>query len=406
MDSFITKLEKGFDFEASCDPWNKIELDTNRFKEYAHELSPISLVANSYCRSAAGACRDHLELRRLKKRATNHWDWKKVDYVDGQYLQWGFNWNDKGEKCELNCDDLFSAFEFDEKCENDSIVLGYDVLTPIGIWKTGMSRVGTAKTECGIASYSVDRPDRPTCFEFHADGAPRGQKEINEEGGSGTSVDQAIDQFCNDLDGQQVFGLNDESKRMRVRRWGYAEFKIPERRSFWLKAEYAARPYCAGYEFIHKTNCKAALSQGMSFCAAERPRTKGFSIHGIGCIDYSVHVTDNVFDDSPPWRAPVLRFPPPDDATKKGGGGPNPLLCRGFYSVAPITEEDFNKAIDAFCKDGSKIVGYGKKLDNMMWYPPQNDVPFYPGKFDQRLNMGAETVNNGAPEPYEDMKNC
>jgi hypothetical protein len=174
-----------------------------------------------------------------------------------------------------------------------------------------MSKFGYVETDCGIASYSVDRPEAPECWSVtggQAFGAPRGQKEVDEEGGVGTSVDHAINEFCNDIDGQKVVDSNDEAQNSHYRRWGYSEFRVSERRSFWLKAEYAPGPACQGYEFPHKTNCRAALSQGLETCGGTR--TFGLKIHGIGCIAYSIHVTSNVHDDSPPWRDPVVRFPP------------------------------------------------------------------------------------------------
>jgi len=53
-------------------------------------------------------------------------------------------------------------------------------------------------------------------------------------------VDEAIEQFCNDIDGQKVF--NQDGKRDIARRWGFSEWRVPSRSSYWLRAEYKAYP--------------------------------------------------------------------------------------------------------------------------------------------------------------------
>lgn len=275
-----------------------------------------------------------------------------------------------------------------------------------------MSKAGFIDTDCGTASYTVDTPNPATCFEFDMGaGAPRGQREIDDQGVQGTSVEQALEQFCNDIDGQKVEASDDGDKvNQHTRRWGYAVFGVPDRRSFWLRAQYAPRPGCQGYEWPHKTNCKASFKQGMGQCSGG-PRTDGFLIQGIGCIDYSLHVTTNVFDDSPPWTKPTLRFPPPEDAPKDGNT--NRLECQDQGQPSrPLSDEDLNKAIDAFCSDreGKEIRGFherGHQWANFYDYPPRGQPQFYNHeKYTMHRAMAAETVNYGAPAPYDDMDHC
>ena len=266
-----------------------------------------------------------------------------------------------------------------------------------------MSRAGYVETDCGVASYSVDRPNPATCWTWPF-GAPKGQKEVDHEGVPGTSVEQAIEDFCNGIDGQKVEESDDETKNQHARRWGYAEWGVTDRHSFWLRAQYASRPSCGGWEWPHKTNCKAAFKQGMEQCAAGVGTTGGMIIAGIGCIDYSIHVTDNVFDDSPPWKTPTLRFPPPLDAPKPGGGSNTPQCYTNTQATRPLTDDDLYRAIDAFCQNGNDIQGFSGHMFN---YPPDGQTPFYPDdKYIMIFTMGAETVNNGAPKPYADMNQC
>ncbi|KAF2653177.1 hypothetical protein K491DRAFT_680775 [Lophiostoma macrostomum CBS 122681] len=337
----------------SCDSNNKIELDPQRFKD-----------------SVNSACQGHDELRRLKKRGSNGWAWDKVEDVNGNTLQWAFDWNDKGGQCSMKCEDAFKIFEDDNK-----------------------------SADCGIASFTVDRPNPATCWSWPV-GAPRGQKEVDHEGVPGTSVEQAIEQFCDDIDGQKVEATFDEAKNQHARRWGFAEWGVPDRRSFWLRAQYASRPNCQGYEWPHKTNCKAAMKQGMEQCSPGQGTTGGMIIGGIGCIDYSIHLTDNVFDDSPPWKEPTLRFPPPLDAPKPGGGSHTPNCGCGCKMVPTCCL----RAIDAYCQNGNDIQGWQGHMFN---YPPEGQTQFYPNDdLTMLISMGAQTVNNGDQAPYADMKQC
>ncbi|KAF2114487.1 hypothetical protein BDV96DRAFT_647190 [Lophiotrema nucula] len=91
-----------------------------------------------------GACKDHNELRRLKKRELgkrNDWSWDFGDYKS--LLSWSFTWEDQGDQCPLSCLDAFNEFIDNERC----------------IWDGAMSKKGSITTECGIASYSVERQE-------------------------------------------------------------------------------------------------------------------------------------------------------------------------------------------------------------------------------------------------------
>ncbi|KAF2675792.1 hypothetical protein K458DRAFT_352760 [Lentithecium fluviatile CBS 122367] len=313
--------------QVNCDSGNKIDLDTKDFED-----------------NIGSACQNHDELKRLKSRAPGMWDWSNVDQNS---LQWAFNWNDQGGQCEMKCEEMFEIFEDDENC----------------VWNGGMSKSGFIATDCGVASYSVDKPKPPECLpaEF---GAPRGQKEVDHEGGQGTSVDDALEQFCNDIGGQKV----DESNPVHARRWGFSEWGVPDRRSFWLKAEYINRPGCQGYEWPHKTNCKVVLKQSMGTCAGDQGRSTGFIVQGIGCIDYSLHVSDVNRDDSPPWKEPVKEFPPPVSAPKTGTRGPQEVVCAQGQEDHSLSEEDVNKLIGEVCIEGQPVnPEIPQPYDDMAW---------------------------------------
>lgn len=263
-----------------------------------------------------------------------------------------------------------------------------------------MSKTGLFETDCGTASYSVHRPDAPQCWPGKV-GAPRGKKEVDEEGGVGTSIDNAIVEFCNDIDGQKVVESVDVDESIRARRWAYSEWRVPDRKSFWLKAQYAPRPGCQGFELPHKTNCKAALRQGMDICGGSR--TTGFMIHGIGCIDYSIHISDNTHEDSPPWKDPNIVFPPPNDAKYKNGDV-GKAQCKGT-KYNKISREDVDAGIASFCADGKEVTGWGwQDVKGLTNYPPEGQPQFYDNDPNQRYNLhmvlGAKIPEG--QDPYQD----
>jgi hypothetical protein len=130
---------------------------------------------------------------------------------------------------------------------------------------------------------------------------------------------------------------------------------------------------------------------------------------GIGCIDYSIHITDNIYDDSPPWDKPTLRFPPPLNAQKDGHA--QSVKCTEWAQpTRPISEYDMDRAIDAFCENGKEIAGFhvGKRRWGEMFnFPPRGQPQFYKHE-DLRMHIaiGAATVNVGNPTPYDNMDYC
>jgi hypothetical protein len=277
-----------------------------------------------------------------------------------------------------------------------------------------MSTSGHLENECGIASYSVDKPEFPNCSRWPDYGAPRGRKEVEAEGGQGTSVDDAIEQFCNDQDGKKVYP-KEKNVDSPSRRWGYSSRSVPNRYSFWLKAEYHGLPYCQGKgeETILKTNCKAALRQSMSQCAVAyktHGRTHGFTARGLGCIDYGVYLSGVMKDDSPPWKGQKMGFPPPYDALGQNGKPHETQCFDKTASYRSVTNDDLEIAIAAFCKNGIPIQGLGQHGEKMFNWPPKDKPQYYPNDdSNMHLAIGAQTPGmvSKKDQPYQDTaKEC
>ena len=59
-------------------------------------------------------CQNHDELKNLKKRGADGWEWSGMDDYG---LQWDLDWNDKGDGCDMKCADVFDIFKEDNKCK-------------------------------------------------------------------------------------------------------------------------------------------------------------------------------------------------------------------------------------------------------------------------------------------------
>lgn len=171
------------------------------------------------------------------------------------------------------------------------------------------------------------------------------------EQAEGTSVDDAYDEWCDSIAGVKVYDKPNEN--ILYKRWGYAEWGVPNRHSFWLKAMYVDRDGCQGWEEIHKHNCKAAMRVGMETCANGSPRTLGMSIPGKGCVDYSIHISDGVHEGSPPWNDHVVGYPPPESALSPDYNYSN-LTCgtdyvSGVKPGARVNRKDIDAVVNQWC---------------------------------------------------------
>lgn len=83
------------------------------------------------------------------------------------------------------------------------------------------------------------------------------------------------------------------------------------------------------------------------------------------------------------------------------------LRCLGGQPTRQISDDELNRSINAFCKNGADIKGFGKYSENMIDYPPKGETQFYPNdRLTYHLTFGASTVNQGEPNPYKDMGWC
>jgi hypothetical protein len=238
------------------------------------------------------------------------------------------------------------------------------------------------------------RKARITCRK-HALSAPRRDENANGE----ISVEKAIDAWCRDNDGKDIpsDGI--------FWRWGVTQLGVPNRRSYWLRAAQT----CDNPGKFNRYECKKALMDGMENCD-KGPETHGLAA-SIACLDYSIDLGGTTDSAIPPWAAKpdTNKFPPPEDAARsnKNGAAYAPVCDEG-RGMRPLSDEDLNKAIDAFCQNGQKIRGFGKSWANMFDYPPKKTPQFYDyDRLTLHLTMGAEGINNnGGRDPYADPKWC
>ena len=103
-------------------------------------------------------------------------------------------------------------------------------------------------------------------------------------------------------------------------------------------------------------------------------------------------------------------FPAPELLPAKGDSKSQEPRCLDVSKYATgrfLSESDLEDAISAWCVDGAKIPGYGPYGVNGPQYPPEGESGFYPDdRAPMHIHLGVQTVDNGAGEPYEDMRWC
>jgi hypothetical protein len=114
-----------------------------------------------------------------------------------------------------------------------------------------------------------------------------------------------------------------------------------------------------------KPNCKASMLQALDHCSQKDNHfSGGFSINGLGCLDYSLHISEGRDDKTPPWQKhdPV--------------GMPQ---CKGYPNGSGLTSLDTDKAVDAFCSNHAEGDG------NLYLFPPDGSHKAYHA--DERYTM-------------------
>jgi hypothetical protein len=256
-----------------------------------------------------------------------------------------------------------------------------------------MAKAGSAKTDCGVALYKIEDRTSPEpkfdCRKLSLR-APRGDQESAGE----TSLDKAIEEYCTNNDGKDV-----KKGESVYQRWGVTDLGVPNRSSFWLRTSVTCDNQ--GMLKFNKDDCKEALNKGMQHCDPDSGYSHGVT-GSVGCMDYSIDLSGTTQDGNPPW-AEQVGFPP---SVELDGKKPD-CAASQYWSDRSLSDNDLERAIDAFCVDGKEIKSFGQYWANMFQFPPKREPQFYQDTgFKSHLSMGVETINNGGKQPYSNMGWC
>ncbi|KAF5868715.1 uncharacterized protein Bfra_012046 [Botrytis fragariae] len=227
------------------------------------------------------------------------------------------------------------------------------------------------------------RKSEPRCPDQNGHySAPR-----DDDNSGGVTVNSAIAQWCSDNHGKRIDWLVSEDISWR---FPINNLQVPDRSSFWLRAN--MNDECNPIHGAHPTKeatfdkdqCIQALHDGMNQCDDKKTRTHGHTTES-NCVDYSIILSG---------------------ITRSGDKDTAPSCANG-QAGRPLSSTDIDAAIDGFCTNGAEIKGYGKHGENMYDFPAEGQPQFYNNDlYKMHLTMGAETVENGGPVPYKNMKWC
>ncbi|KAF2120142.1 hypothetical protein BDV96DRAFT_641993 [Lophiotrema nucula] len=303
-----------------------------------------------------------------------------ADKWDGYTISlWSRPDNKSGTVCTETCNEAFNQMAY-SSCGKE------------GDEQDEMAESGVITIGCGEYTYTVFPP--PIKLEITCRNHPRSAPQHDSDAQGALGVDSAVDQFCSDNDGRVEIDLS--------QRYGITEFGIADRNSFWLRASLDG---CSDAQKIVKDECTTALKNGTQQCDPQSTETHGVTSK-VGCLAYSIDLGGAM---TPPW-AEIHEWPAPEFLPGRGlGGAANEPIPYGsdIQLGRPLSNDDIESSIGAFCRDGQEINGYGKDNEAMYIYPPKGTTQFYPDdSLTMNLALGAETMNNGASWPYDDMNWC
>jgi hypothetical protein len=317
--------------------------------------------------------------------------WRRENSDELSDYKFALWWRPKIGANDTDC--AFSCVEaFQGLTENDSCKVGDD--------KKFLAGGGGIDIGCGTYSFTVYHHIQSTinCLNHPLD-APKNDQAAS----GGVSVESAIQTWCSDNNGHQ-FSSNSIEDNVYWR-WGITQLDVSDRRSFWFRAKPNGNHQQASFV---KEECIAALTEGLSKCDSGSDNSHGFTA-SVGTIDYSLDLSGVTNHDSPPWNEHPS-FPAPEQLTAKGSTKPQAPRClneKKFATGRKVFPNDLESAIDAWCIDNSVIEGWGQYGIDGPQFPPPGETPFYPNAWNpMHIHLAVRTVENGAPEPYEDMNWC
>jgi hypothetical protein len=359
-----------------------------------YPIDAFNTTYTQFCENVDGSTEDVTWMVDSKGEQTqfnrrNFWRRENPDeYRDYKFALW---WRPKtGEnatECAVQCHDAFKALN-----DNDSCKVGDD--------KKFLAGSGAIDIGCNTYSFTVHHQIQSTtkCLSHLLD-APKKDRAASGE----TSVESAIQTWCSDNDNHQ-FTSNTISGNVYWR-WGITQLDVPDRRSFWLRANPNGNNQQASFV---KDECIAALTEGLSKCDPDSDTSHGLTA-STGTIDYSLDLSGVTIGDSPPcYEYPS--FPAPEQLTAKGSKKPQTPKCwdaNRYATGSKVFPDNLEQAIDAWCIDDAEIKGFSHNSDQGQVFPPEGQPGFYPESWNpQHIHIAVQMVENGAPEPYENMDWC
>jgi hypothetical protein len=293
------------------------------------------------------------------------------------------------ESCSISCSNAYEQLSAQDACKR-------------GDDKKSIANTGILDAGCALYSFNIEVPKPRIEIKCSDSKGPFSAPKYDSAASGGPSVESAIKGWCTEHGLTQIKSNSPQNEPYG--RWPITQLDVPNRSSFWRATRLHGNNELG---IILFDECLSAFAEGFKQCEPDSERSHGFTAL-LGSMEYSLEVNGWTQEGNPPWDQETS-FPPSEDSRRPNGDPYGPDCGRTYdgreaAKADEIHRNDFEQALEAFCRNGQELKE-DKKSEHMFKYPPDGQPPFYASDksaMDVTLRLGAQP----APDVYDDANSC
>jgi hypothetical protein len=310
-------------------------------------------------------------------------------YKDYKFTLGRFTPDGPTRTCSIACSKAYEQLSDQDACKR-------------GDDKKSIANTGVLDAGCALYSFNIEVPKPRIEIKCADSKGPFSAPKYNSAASGGPSVESAIKGWCTEHGLTQIKSNSPQNEPYG--RWPITQLDVPNRSSFWSRARLHGNNELG---IILFDECISAYTEGFKQCEPDSERTHGFTAL-LGSMEYSLEVNGWTQEGNPPWNQKTS-FPPSEDSRRPNGDPYGPDCGRTYdgreaAKADEIHRNDFEQALEAFCRNGQELKE-DKKSEYMFKYPPDGQPPFYASDksaMDVTFRLGAQP----APDVYDDANSC